>query len=514
MLAERDITSSFLHYRRLLGVAGLGVMAAIGSAIMRDLAPVGSGPHTHSGWVLLALLFGLLGIVGATYFWFRSSLRHLTKTQQERLQEVHTDALTGAMARAPFLNRMKAAIAGNPKRQVGYIHLDMDNLKVINDNYGHKAGDIALARMVRVLRSAAPEALIGRLGGDEFAVLVLDIDSKEALEALARKMLAHLNEPVDIHGVYLQLSATMGCALAPLDGDCLENLLANADLALYVGKGSGRGKVVGFDKEMSADESYRRFIQRELRGALILNQLDVHYQPIVDIHGRDVGYYEALLRWQHPYRGFISPAHFIPIAERSTLIDSLGEWVLARVCQDLADLGAKSVSVNVSLVQLRRPEFSARFLATLAQFGTSTESIVVEVTETVRMTSDAVEMRNLDALMAAGIRISIDDFGSGATSLDYLRRLRFDAIKIDRSYITNIASDPVGMALVAAISNIGRALDIRVVAEGVETEEQFRLLQAAGCTHIQGYLFGKPGPVVRSPKAHLLEAEPQLKVAS
>lgn len=506
MLAERDISGSFLHYRRLLGVAGLGVLAAIGTAGIFVSTPDGSDSHALSGGLLLVLLLGLLAIVGATYFWFRSSLRHLIKLQEIRLAVVYTDALTGAMARAQFLSRMKATLAEAPKRSLGYIHLDMDNLKVINDSYGHKAGDAALRHLVTILRAVAPDGVVGRLGGDEFAVLIRDAASREALENMAREMLERLNKPVDLHGLYLQLSATIGLAFAPEDGDCVETLLTNADLALYVGKENGRGKVVPFDKDMSADEGYRRFVQRELRGALNLNQLDVHYQPIVDILGNDVGCYEALIRWEHPYRGFISPAHFIPIAERSSLIDRLGEWVLARVCRDLPELGAASVSVNVSLVQLRRPEFAARFLSILAEHGTPSGMIVVEITETVRLTSNAVEMRNLETLMTAGIRVSIDDFGSGATSLDYLRRLRFDAIKIDRSYITNIVNDPVGMALIAAICSIGRALDIRVVAEGVETEEQFRLLQAAGCTHLQGYLFGKPRALARASRSPLVVA--------
>jgi diguanylate cyclase (GGDEF)-like protein len=513
MLAERDISSSFLHYRRLLGVAGIGVLAAIFAAITQELSQAGSELRAFSGMLLLVLLTGLLAIVGATYFWFRSSLRHLTRTQEARSRIVYKDILTGAMTRAHYMERMKAALSEHPKRQIGYIHLDMDNLKVINDSYGHKAGDIALAHMVRVLQAVVPDALIGRLGGDEFAVLILGNVSREALEEIAREMLNRLNEPVDIQGLCLQLSATLGLAVAPEDGDCLETLLANADLALYAGKESGRGKVVAFDKEMSVDEGYRRFVQRELRGALLLDQLDVHYQPIVDIQGNHIGYYEALLRWQHPYRGIISPSHFIPIAERSTLIDQLGEWVLARVCQDMQSLQATSVSVNVSLVQLRRPEFAARFLAILAGNGTPSNTIIVEITETVRLTSNAVEMRNLEALMAAGVRISIDDFGSGATSLDYLRRLRFDAVKIDRSYITGIATDPVGMALIAAICSIGRALDIRVVAEGVETEEQFRLLQAAGCTHLQGYLFGKPHPITRTPRFPARFEDQRLRIA-
>ena len=383
------------------------------------------------------------------------------------------------------------------------MHLDMDNLKVINDTLGHNAGDAALAQLAIVLRRAVPNGVIGRLGGDEFAVLVPDLASREALEALAEGILSQLKKPTNNHDRIQRLSATIGLAMAPDDGDSVKSLITNADLALYVGKQSGRGKAVPFDAEMSADENYRRFIERELRGALNLGELDVHYQPIVDIQGRDVGSYEALVRWEHQLRGFISPADFIGIAERSTLIDRVSDFVLARVCGDMASLAASSISINISLVQLRRRGFSARFLAIIAEHKVDTASIMVEITENLQLTSDAVEKENLEILIEAGIRIAIDDFGSGATSLDYLRRLKFYAIKIDRSYITNIANDAVGMALVAAICSIGRALEIRVVAEGVETEEQFRLLQAAGCTHLQGYLFGKPRSLARQPRLRI-----------
>lgn len=500
MLAEREIAASFLHYRRLLGVAALGLIAAMVAFAFRETWPEGSRHWEVTGWLLGALLLALLGMVGATYYWFRSSMRHLIQLSQARLRMVVTDSLTGALTRASFLDHMRRAFSGTTDKSIGYIHVDMDNLKIINDTYGHKAGDAALAHLVAVIRRAAPEGVVGRLGGDEFAVLFENLSSREVLAASAQAILDALSRPVDLKGIALQLSATLGVALAPEDGDCVETLLANADLALYVGKGAGRGRVVPFDREMSKDEQQARFMERELRGAILLDQLTVHYQPIVDIQGQKIGHYEALVRWQHPYRGMISPADFIPVAERSTLIDTLGDWVLRRVCRERASLEAVSISVNVSLMQLRRAGFAQRFLGILADTDTPLEAIVVEITETVRLSADAIEMRNLELLMDAGVRIAIDDFGSGATSLDYLRRLRFDAIKIDRSYIVNASLDPVSMALIAAVANIGRALDIKVVAEGVETEEQKRMLQAAGCTHLQGYLFGRPQALPRAPE--------------
>ena len=510
MLVEKDISTSFSRYRMLLVSAGIGVMLALIATLYQHAGE----PEAMSLQVILGFQVGilvfLLGLVAATHFWFRSGIRHLADTQKARRDALHIDALTGAMTRSRFFEETHLLLREGADARVGFIQLDMDNLKVINDSHGHKVGDAALRRLVSVLRQMLPEAHVGRLGGDEFAILLRATPEKAELVRIAEAILEKLREPIQLHGLSLELSATMGVAVAPQDGDCLETLLANADLALYAGKTSGRGRVVAFHSEMSSDEAYCRFIERELRGALLLNELDVHYQTIVDIQGQSVGYYEALLRWHHSYRGPISPAHFIPIAERSTLIDALGEWVLRRACRDQARLGARRINVNVSLVQLRRPQFAHRFLDILREENMPPDVIAVEITETIQLVQSAAEMRNLDMLVGAGIRVSIDDFGSGATSLDYLRKVRFDAIKIDRSYITNLGTDPVAMALVGALANIGRALNLNVVAEGVETEAQMRMVQAAGLTHMQGYLFGKPMPAERCGAGGL----PQIKMVS
>lgn len=500
MLGARDIRAEFTHFRRGLALAGLGVIITMLMTSARGLVSPHSLVGRHSDIVLMLLFVLLIATVLVTVVLFRLSLAKLAELAEQRSLAANRDPLTGALNRAAFLERVRGALRSSEASGVGYIHVDMDNLKVVNDTYGHKAGDVALTRLVAAIRSVLPQALVGRLGGDEFGVLLAPCATRAALSEQAQAILDALARPVDIKGVMLELSATLGVALGPEDGDCVEVLLANADLALYAGKGTGRGRVVAYERDMSADERQRRFVERELRGAILMNQLTVHYQAIVDISGRAIGHYEALVRWEHPYRGVISPAVFIPVAEHSRLIDSLGEWVLLRVCRDRVALGARRISVNVSLVQLRRAGFAQRFLEILAQTGTPPGGITIEVTETVQLKAQAQEMRNLEALIAAGVHVAIDDFGSGATSLDYLRRLRFDAIKIDGSYIESAGYDPVSMALIAAVANIGRALNIPVVAEGVETEEQWRLLQAAGCTHLQGFLFGRPQALQDQPE--------------
>jgi EAL domain-containing protein (putative c-di-GMP-specific phosphodiesterase class I) len=292
------------------------------------------------------------------------------------------------------------------------------------------------------------------------------------------------------------VTATIGVAAAPQDGNSVELLTSHADLALYSGKNSGRNRVCVYEAAMSAEEAYQRFVERELREAIFFNQLCLHYQPVFALDGNAPAAYEALVRWNHPFRGMISPSVFIPVAERSTLIDMIGEWVIRQACRDAKRLGGLPISVNVSPAQLRRAGFVDTILAILASEGASPGTFVLEVTETVEMRGGEVEIRNLAALRAAGFRIAIDDFGAGFTSLEYLKRFPFAAIKIDKGYIANIARNTVDLALVTAIAGIGRALDVRVIAEGVETEEQRQAVQKAGCTHIQGYLVGRPAPLV------------------
>jgi EAL domain-containing protein (putative c-di-GMP-specific phosphodiesterase class I) len=251
--------------------------------------------------------------------------------------------------------------------------------------------------------------------------------------------------------------------------------------------------VVPFDPDMLGDERHRRFVERELRAALLLDELELYYQPVFDAD-RKVRSHEALVRWRHRVRGIISPAQFIAIAEESDLIDKVGEWVVRRACIDLPQLGTP-VAVNVSPAQLRHADFAPRFAALLAQSNTDPASIIVEITETVPLQARGIELANVDALRALGVRIAIDDFGAGHASLQYLRSFSFDVIKIDRTYVSNLGDSRIDAIIVSAICDIARSLPVDVVAEGIETEEQFALLREAGCTRFQGFLLGRPRPL-------------------
>lgn len=488
--------------------AGVATLTTI-SAVYAIVGAAGMLSVWHAAWahyVHAVLLCGLLTMLCAGFVWLKRAMHREAEEQRAIVANASCDALTGALNRAPFLACMRQALRGRGAEQVGYLHIDMDNLKVLNDSFGHKAGDAALAHLVATIRSVAPSAPIGRLGGDEFAVLLPESRSKAESMRIAQKIVDQLAQAVMIDGQDFSLSASIGTAQAPLDGDGVEQIIANADLALYAGKVSGRRKVVTFEADMMIDEQHKRFIERELRGAILTGEVHVHYQPIVLAETGEVSSYEALVRWNHSTRGMIGPSLFIPIAERGTLIDLLGDWVLTCVCRDLPALETATVSINISPAQLRRSDFASRFLDILTRLKVAPQRLIAEITETSRFQANMTEMKNVRELKEAGVQISIDDFGAGHTSLQYLRYVPFDYIKIDRGYVQNLDSDPVNQALISAICGIGRSLNAKIVAEGVETDMQRVLLRAAGCTHMQGYFFGHPAAIESIMAGHEREA--------
>jgi diguanylate cyclase (GGDEF)-like protein len=479
--------------------ATLGILASI--ALTLVIAALTSAPAdppimTRSLVALIVCLVLLVGVLVLGHRAIRRELANAAGEHRAQLAAAHTDSLTKAMSRSHFVDRLKEALRSG-QSTVGYLQLDLDHLKELNDGHGHAAGDAALVHLVAVARSLWPDAAIGRLGGDEFAVILPGWPSRSALESAGRRLIERFAEPITLNGRRMSLSVTVGLAFAPHDGASADDLVSAADLALYTGKRGGRGRVIRFERDMLVDLRQRRFIERELRAGILMNELELHYQPILSLDGTRLRACEALVRWNHPVRGQIPPAQFVPIAEQSELIDRLGDWVLRRVCRDLPDIEAPVVSINVSPAQLRRPDFAERFATTLAAAHVDGTRLMVEITETVPLLAGTVETRNLDRLRALGVAIAIDDFGSGHASLEYLKKYPFDTIKIDRAYTANLATSRVDAVLVAAICEVGRSLGLRIVAEGVETEEQLVLLRAIGCTDVQGYLFGRPAPLRR-----------------
>jgi len=468
----------------LIGAAGTALLSAGSSAIDPLLALFAVG-----------LVVAGLGTLVIGHRMIRLSLRHAGRETRAVLASVHRDALTGVFTRSYFMEALRKDVHHGSDKSLGYMLLDMDNLKVLNDGSGHSAGDAALAHLAKTIAQVMPGALVGRLGGDEFGIAIPDCDNRGALRRLAEELLRRLDEPVNIAGRPTRLSATIGLALAPIDASDVDDLIAKADLALYKGKKAGRRQVIAFDPDMLGDERHRRFIERELRAALLMDELELHYQPVFGADMR-VRSHEALLRWRHPVRGMIPPIQFIGIAEESDLIDKLGEWVVRRASADLAVLGTP-VAVNVSPAQLRRSDFARQLGAIVAEAGIDPTRLIVEITENVPMVAGAVEQANLDAIRALGLKVAIDDFGAGHASLQYLRGFAFDIIKIDRSYVANLGDNRIDAMIVGAICDIARSLQVDVIAEGVETEQQLEMLRRAGCTAFQGYLLGRPQALSR-----------------
>lgn len=433
----------------------------------------------------------LLLVLRWGYVRLKQELQSVGDEQRQLLDLAYRDALTGAHTRSYFFSALKENLHGND-RPVAYLQIDMDNLKVLNNSHGHAAGDTALVHLVKTLKAMLPDALIGRLGGDEFGIVLVGQDSKPALVRLGDRILQTLGQPISIEGRPIRLSATIGLALWPHDAVEADELISKADLALYKGKKEGRATTVAFEAELMADERHKRFVERDLRAAILLNELELHYQPIFAADGVTRLSFEALVRWQHPVRGRVPPSDFIGIAEQSDLIDKLGEWVLRRACADLAQLGTPRVGINVSVVQLRRGDFTERFAAILGECGIRGDQIVIEITESLPLQAGTIELRNIEALRALGVRVAIDDFGTGFASLEYLRGFPFDIIKIDRSYVANLPGSRIDGLIVSAIAKIARSLGVEVIAEGVETSEQLEFLQRAEVTALQGYLLARP----------------------
>ncbi len=446
-----------------------------------------------------ALMLLLMGVIGAYAHGLISELRVHANEVHIRGEEARTlaqlDHLTGVLNRATFLaelaRRVRDAKDGAP---VALFLLDLDRFKTMNDIFGHAFGDAVLKRVGHVLARELGAENVGRLGGDEFAFMLTGAISKSTCDAVGARILKALAEPAMLLGRTANIEASAGVAWSPEhDMDRLD-LMACADLALYLAKQEGRGRVACFDSNLMKEERYRRSIERELRGAILMNELDVHYQPIHDVAGGGVQALEALVRWRHPVRGYLSPAEFIAIAEQSSLIEKLGSWVFARVCADAVRWPGIQVSINVSPAQLKGREFLDMVRRVLDETGCDPKKIAIEITEGMLMDHSAEQIEHLNRLRALGMSLWLDDFGAGHSGLSYLRDFPIDVIKIDKGLVQDMRTTHSNRVFVATIAQLGVGLERQVVAEGIETEEDLMLVRAAGCSHAQGYHFARPMP--------------------
>jgi diguanylate cyclase len=407
------------------------------------------------------------------------------------------DPLSGLPNRLLFGDRLDHELASLRSEDDGLslMFLDLDRFKEVNDSHGHQAGDELIKQVARRLLTVLRGAdTLSRFGGDEFAIIQTGVKSDDDAEALARRILHALTEPFDLGGNAVNIGVSIGIALAPRHATDRETLMRLADTALYEAKSEGRNRFSFFQEQMDEAIRMRKVVADDLREAIAKDQLTVHYQPIYSAVGDRVVSLEALVRWPHPTQGMIPPAKFIPLAEQSGLVIPLGEWVLRRVCEDSHRWPGVRLAVNVSPVQFRQRDFVNDVLSVVKGAKCDPGRIELELTEGVVVEdADAAEAAMM-RLRAHGFNLALDDFGSGYSSLIYLRRFAFDKIKIDRSFLESMEATGESAILVHSIVHLGRALGLTVTAEGVETKEQHRFLQALGCHELQGYLFSRPVP--------------------
>ncbi|ACA16328.1 diguanylate cyclase/phosphodiesterase with PAS/PAC sensor(s) [Methylobacterium sp. 4-46] len=428
---------------------------------------------------------------------------HEDVTERRRSEEqiaylARHDALTGLPNRIPLREWMEEVFARRPYGDVGAVLcLDLDGFKVVNDSLGHPAGDELLRLVARRLRGVVSATdRVARLGGDEFAIVQVGAEQPRQAALLAERVVAVLQQPFEIQGQQVVIGASLGVATALSADPTPDALLRSADIALYQAKAAGRGTWRFFDAEMDLEIQRRRRLAADLRRALDEGQFEVHYQPLVEARSRALRGFEALLRWRHPEHGSVSPAVFIPLAEETGLIRPLGAWVLAQACAEAASWPEPlKIAVNLSPVQFVQGDLVAEVRRVLAETGLGPGRLELEITESVLLQDNEVTLAVLHELRTLGALISMDDFGTGYSSLSYLRSFPFDKIKIDQSFVRNLARETDSVEIVRAVIGLGRALGMGVLAEGVETTEQLDILRQEGCDELQGYLFSRPRPV-------------------
>jgi diguanylate cyclase len=430
---------------------------------------------------------------------FKAMAKEIEREKAKVQRQTHFDALTGLPNRSMGLERIAAEIrrAESFDRTFAVLVIDLDNFKAVNDGLGHAAGDqllVAVGARVRACLRHADSA--ARLGGDEFLVVVPDVSTRADIKTVADRLLQAVSKPQTMEGRRVVLKCSIGIAVYPENGQTSGALMANVDAALYQAKTSGTSAALFFDEKMNMRVRERMQIEHDLTIAADLGQLSLHFQPIVDTACQRPLGAEVLLRWQHPEKGFISPADFIPIAEAGGQIRQIGDWVLAEACRcwsewNRAGIAPGYLAINISGVQFTRG-FSEQLGRVMSACGMPPEALELEVTERVLLCDHDLIAEELRRLRTLGVRLSLDDFGTGYSALGYLKRFQFDLLKVDQSFVAGLPFNSGDISLVKAILAMAAGLNLKVVAEGVENQEQLRFLRKHGCDFAQGYLFSKP----------------------
>ncbi len=431
---------------------------------------------------------------------YRGSAKDITTEYERKLEDsrlAEFDSLTGLANRHRMNRKLETTLASfkAAKRSCTLMMLDLDRFKHVNDTLGHQAGDELLKQVAeRLGRIIGDRGEIGRLGGDEFQIILPDLDDRGKLGDLATKLIQIVSLPYALGEERAIIGTSVGLAIAPYDGLEKDDLIRNSDLALYAAKNGGRGQFRFYSADLKDEAEEARILEDDLRTALVKDELELHYQPVVRTKDHMVVGLEALMRWEHPERGFISPGVFITIAERSNLINQLGEWALRRACQDAAAWPETvRVAVNVSAVQFATPGFPAIVMNALASSGLAPDRLELELTESVFMGDSETVDETFRTLKGLGVRLALDDFGTGYSSLSYLRSAPFDKLKVDKSFVDSCTQkDQNSAKIIAAIIGLSDALGMETTVEGVEAFDQFNLVCSKGARFIQGYIYSKP----------------------
>lgn len=433
---------------------------------------------------------------------YRGSAKDITDVRErsrDASRLAQFDPLTGLANRPRMARRLTGFLASfrTAKRSCALMMLDLDRFKHVNDTLGHQAGDELLKQVARRLeRIVGNQGEIGRLGGDEFQVIVPDADDRGQLGELAQRIIQMLSQPYSLDGSRAIIGTSVGIAIAPYDGIEHEQLVGAADLALYAAKGGGRGQYRFYSAELKDGARLRSRIEEDLRDAIQTGEIELHYQPLVRAADNMVSGFEALVRWNHPERGWISPGLFIPIAEETGIVGELGEWALERACADAAQWpGELTVAVNISALQFAAGQLPAKVALALEHSGLDPKRLEIELTESVFLADPRANQDTFAALKRVGVRLALDDFGTGYSSLGYLRTAPFDKLKIDQSFVRGSTEpDSNNSAIITAFVSLARALGMDTVTEGVETLDELALVRELGVSHVQGFVFARALP--------------------
>jgi diguanylate cyclase (GGDEF)-like protein len=406
----------------------------------------------------------------------------------------HHDALTDLPNRTLFHSQLEHALRWRGRyEKVAVLFIDLDNFKNINDTLGHQIGDELLKTVADRLRDCVRETdAVARLGGDEFVIVQTHLDDPADAAKLANRVREAILDACEIADHNIIVDTSVGIAIAPMDGTEPAELIKNADLALYGAKASGRGTYRFFEQQMDALMMARHALELDLRRALVNGEFEVHFQPLVNLERDEITACEALLRWNHPKRGFVGPDKFIPLAEETGLITRIGDWVIRTACDEAARWDEEiTLAVNISPVQFRNQNLVQVVTHALAASGLAPQRLELEITEAILLDQTEATLATLHQLHALGVKIAMDDFGTGYSSLSYLQKFPFDKIKIDASFISGLSDRQESTAIVRAVTGLAKSFEMVTTAEGVETEEQLRIVKELGCTEMQGYVFSQ-----------------------